>query len=182
LDGNYEAELKFKMLKKLLNIVGLKDRLHLEWVSASEGLRFAQVVKEFVEKIKALGPSPLRKKDIEPQFLEKIQAIEEVAKNYRIRGFVARERNLIENENVYGKKILIENFDALFDNALRAEYIRSQIYLLLKKKPMSVKNLSNYLPLESNQVLNHVLVLKQRGLIALENIDGLSPLYTALQV
>jgi F420-non-reducing hydrogenase iron-sulfur subunit len=36
-------------------------RLRLEWVSASEGGKFARVVKEFLEEIKALGPSPLRK-------------------------------------------------------------------------------------------------------------------------
>jgi F420-non-reducing hydrogenase iron-sulfur subunit len=32
----------------------------LEWVSASEGPRFAQVVKEFTEEIKKLGPSPYK--------------------------------------------------------------------------------------------------------------------------
>ncbi|NVM02626.1 MAG: hydrogenase iron-sulfur subunit [Candidatus Helarchaeota archaeon] len=182
LDGNYEAELKFKMLKKLLKFVNLDERLHLEWVSAAEGLRFSQVIKDFTEKIKALGPSPLSKKDIDPEFLEQIQAIEDVAKNYRVRAFVARERNLIENENVYGKKISEEEFNNIFDNALKLEYIRSRIYLLLKKKSMSVKNLSNYLYMESNQILNHILVLKLRGLVALDNVDGYSPLYTAIEV
>lgn len=182
LDGNYEAELKFKMLKKILKYVDLEERLHLEWVSAAEGLRFSQVIQNFTEKIKALGPSPLRGKDVDPELLEQIQAIEEVVKGSRIRGFVARERNLIENENVYGKEISEEDFNVIFENALKMEYIRNRIYLLLKKKPMSVKNLSKYLSVESNQVLNHVLVLKQRGLVVLENIEGYSPLYTAIEV
>ena len=37
------------------------ERFRLEWVSAAEGPRFAQVVGEFTEQIKALGPSPYRK-------------------------------------------------------------------------------------------------------------------------
>jgi coenzyme F420-reducing hydrogenase delta subunit len=34
--------------------------LRLEWFSAAEGQRFAQVTKEFVEEVKKVGPSPLR--------------------------------------------------------------------------------------------------------------------------
>jgi coenzyme F420-reducing hydrogenase delta subunit len=33
----------------------------LEWVSAAEGGRFAQLIKEFVEDVKKAGPSPLKK-------------------------------------------------------------------------------------------------------------------------
>jgi F420-non-reducing hydrogenase iron-sulfur subunit len=36
------------------------ERLKLEWVSAAEGQRFAQVVTDFISEIKRLGPSPLR--------------------------------------------------------------------------------------------------------------------------
>ena len=37
-----------------------EERFRLEWVSASEGPRFAQVVTEMVKKIKELGPSPYK--------------------------------------------------------------------------------------------------------------------------
>jgi hypothetical protein len=33
----------------------------LEWVSAAEGGRWAELIKEFVEDVKKVGPSPLRK-------------------------------------------------------------------------------------------------------------------------
>jgi len=49
------------MLKKVIQQLGLKpERLRLEWISASEGDRFATVVKDMTEEIKKLGPSPLR--------------------------------------------------------------------------------------------------------------------------
>jgi len=47
--------------KKLLPQLGIEsERLRLEWVSAAEGQRFTEVVSNFVEEIKKLGPSPLR--------------------------------------------------------------------------------------------------------------------------
>ena len=58
--GNYQAKERFEILKRLFHILGLeKERLRLEWVSAAEGGRFAQVVKEFVEDVKKVGRSPL---------------------------------------------------------------------------------------------------------------------------
>lgn len=62
--GNLEAEKKVKIVKKLLEIVGFEsERLALEWVSAAEGMRFSRLIKDFVEKIKRLGPNPLKKKE-----------------------------------------------------------------------------------------------------------------------
>jgi F420-non-reducing hydrogenase iron-sulfur subunit len=47
-------------MKQLLEFSGVDpERLVLKWVSSAEGPRFAQVVTDFVEKIRALGPSPL---------------------------------------------------------------------------------------------------------------------------
>jgi coenzyme F420-reducing hydrogenase delta subunit len=44
--------------------LGIEDeRLRLEWFSAAEGQRFAQVIKEFVEDVKKVGPSSLRNLD-----------------------------------------------------------------------------------------------------------------------
>jgi F420-non-reducing hydrogenase iron-sulfur subunit len=37
-----------------------KERLRLEWISAAEGQRFANVITEFVQEVKKVGPSPLR--------------------------------------------------------------------------------------------------------------------------
>jgi F420-non-reducing hydrogenase iron-sulfur subunit len=48
------------MTKTLLECTGIDPRrLRLAWISASEGAKFAQVVRDFVEEIKALGPGPV---------------------------------------------------------------------------------------------------------------------------
>lgn len=56
-EGNYKALRRFKLLKKVLPDYGIEeDRIRLEWVAASEGERFAQIVDEFTDQIRSLGP------------------------------------------------------------------------------------------------------------------------------
>jgi len=56
--GNLSARRKFAMLKNFLSYVGIEsDRTLFTWVSASEGEKFAEVVKGVTEKVKALGPA-----------------------------------------------------------------------------------------------------------------------------
>ncbi len=58
--GNLSARRRVVGLKPFLEAVGIgKDRLRLEWISASEGPKVAETVKSFTETIKGLGPSPL---------------------------------------------------------------------------------------------------------------------------
>ncbi len=59
--GNYRTRRRMALLKVILRQFGLHtDRFRLEWVSAAEGEKFAQVVNEFVQRVTALGPSPYR--------------------------------------------------------------------------------------------------------------------------
>ncbi len=62
-NGNLRTRKRVKMVKKLLEQMGINPkRLRLEWISATEGNKFAKVIKEFVEEVKELGPSPWRRK------------------------------------------------------------------------------------------------------------------------
>lgn len=59
--GNYKAKRRVEKLWNLLDEIGIgRERLRLEWISAPEGEKFARVIKEFVEDLKKIGPSPLK--------------------------------------------------------------------------------------------------------------------------
>ena len=50
-----------KLLKKLLDEMGIESaRVRFEYISASEGQKFASVVTEFVDELKRLGPSHIK--------------------------------------------------------------------------------------------------------------------------
>jgi F420-non-reducing hydrogenase iron-sulfur subunit len=56
-DGNYYARRRYALMHNLLDFVGIEaGRLRIDWVSAAEGHRFAQVVRELTEQVQALGP------------------------------------------------------------------------------------------------------------------------------
>ncbi len=60
-EGNYKMMRRFALLKKLLADYGIDDaRVRLEWVSASEGQRFADLVNDMTERVRELGPSTIR--------------------------------------------------------------------------------------------------------------------------
>jgi len=63
LSGNFKAQRRIALLKTILGQFGIEpERLRLEWVSASEGDRFATIVKDMTEQIKKLGPGPFKSK------------------------------------------------------------------------------------------------------------------------
>jgi len=58
--GNYRAAEQYEKTEALVAMLGLEaTRLRLEWISAAEGIRFANLMNEFVEQVRAVGPSPL---------------------------------------------------------------------------------------------------------------------------
>jgi len=61
IEGNLRGKERVEMTKEVLRGIGVDpERLRLEWVSASEGARFAEVVREFSEMIREKGPNPIR--------------------------------------------------------------------------------------------------------------------------
>jgi F420-non-reducing hydrogenase iron-sulfur subunit len=60
-EGNYKTARRIPLLKRLLADFGIEDdRVRLEWVSASEGRRFADVVDDMTNRVRALGPCKVR--------------------------------------------------------------------------------------------------------------------------
>lgn len=60
ISGNFKALRRITLLKRALSEFGIEpERLRLEWISASEGDKFASVVRDMVEEIKNLGPNPV---------------------------------------------------------------------------------------------------------------------------
>ncbi|NSW94213.1 MAG: hydrogenase iron-sulfur subunit [Bacteroidales bacterium] len=61
-EGNYRCLRRYKLLQKYIRQVGIEpERLKLEWISASEGKQFADLVNSFTETIRDLGPCKIQK-------------------------------------------------------------------------------------------------------------------------
>ncbi len=60
-EGNYKTLRRADLMARLLQDLGIeKERFRLEWVSASEGQRFADIANDMTERVRALGPCRVR--------------------------------------------------------------------------------------------------------------------------
>lgn len=74
LTGNLRAKKRVEYTKKLLDEIGVGgERLEMYNIAASDGPRFAEVAREMDEKIRAMGPSPIK------AMLQKINATNNMA-------------------------------------------------------------------------------------------------------
>ena len=68
--GNERAVEQFEKTVRMVKMLGIENgRLRLEWISAAEGARFAQIIDEFTNQVRELGPSAFsstakKKKDV----------------------------------------------------------------------------------------------------------------------
>jgi len=176
--GNYYTEKKIKLTKKLMEKTGIEpQRLHLEWVSASEGERFSKVVADFVDEVKALGPSPVAGDEPDVDILEGLFVAKNAARDFRLRSLVAREIQLTEKGNVYDKKLSQEEFDNLMDSVIEDEINRQKILLMTIDGPYSVLDIASQIKLSPERVLQHIVTLKDRGLVVVDRFEGEMPLY-----
>jgi len=170
-EGNYYAEKKIEMARRLLKEAGVEpERLRLEWVSANEGERFAATISEFTGKIKEMGRLEFEK--------DKMEAVRMAAADYRLRILATKERELLEEGNKYGEVFTQHEMDKLLDDMVREDYEAKRILLKLKK-PMSVKEISSELNWKPNVVFRHILDLKRHERIELHEIRDNTPTYVA---
>jgi F420-non-reducing hydrogenase iron-sulfur subunit len=69
-EGNYKCLRRFKLLQKYIAQMGIeKERLQLEWISASEGKQFSELVNNMTKTMLTLGPSKV-KKSLEVEYIK----------------------------------------------------------------------------------------------------------------
>lgn len=63
--GNYYARRRIALVKELLQFFGLEpQRFQMSWVSAAEGTKYTQIIKDFVQEIKPLGPQTKLRRNV----------------------------------------------------------------------------------------------------------------------
>lgn len=182
-EGNVYAELTFNALEKLLVLADLEpERLELRWVSPVEEVRFTKITEDFARQLEKLGPSPLAREKRNVNMFENVSAAKNAAADFRLRALVGKEKELTKSVNAYGERISQEEFNSLLDEVAKAEFIRHKILLLTRNTPFSVKELAKVLNMKPAVVLRHILNMRRKGRIALDSVDGTTPVYKAVEV
>ena len=181
IDGNYETEIKMKMLSNLLEHVNFSKRIRLDWVSAAEGNRFAQLVKEFTKNVENLGPNPIKDSKLKTETLDDLNAVKSTLTDIRLRGLIARKRELITDGNVHGEILSSEKFEKILEDATQNEFIRNKIMEKIKEKGKSVPDIAKEINIESYKVLEHIVTLRARGLVDVYEINEEIPTFISIK-
>ncbi len=178
--GNYHTLNKIALVKKLIEKAGLDSaRLRLEWVSASEGQRFSEIITDFTEKVKALGPNTAA---TDSMLRARLDAAVDAASGMRLRTLVGKMHLITDGKNVYNCKIPKADMEMILDEATDMEFYRNLILRNLVAQPKSVKQLSRELDVPPDKVLNCIISLRGDNKIGDAGHEGMSPLYLALKV
>ena len=174
LTGNFQAEKKIQLTRKLFEMAGIgSERILLDWVSAGEGERFAQVVRQFVEKMRQLGPFVL-----DPETKERLHAIGASLEGEKIRWMVGKGPELLEKENVYGERLPKERIQEVIEGTIRDEFIKNRIMLLVGSKPLAAAEISKTLNLQLKDTLPYLVSLVGEGRIGFDpSEEGKVPKY-----
>lgn len=171
--GNYEAENKMRMTKRVLEKIGIEpERLYLDWVSAAEGRRFSEVIIEFTAKIQKIGPINQDK-----NLMKKISVGEAIVESVRMRWVVGKERELTESGNVYNEKINKDELEDLIWKNIVAEYDKHRICSSIGKQPQTVSKIAKELNMSKAEVFKYIAAMESQGLITLQDFKGNTPRY-----
>jgi len=163
--GNFHALGMVLLMEKLLKHIGVNpERLRLEWVSAAEGIRFADVMNDVVNKIKELGPIGKGEGIDGDRLRLQLKAIMNLLPYIKL---VERERmNVpIDKEEAYKEFFNSEEADRLFRELIVDPLFISEIMLLLREKPLTVGEISMSLGLDSSEASRYLNRSSRQGLI-----------------
>jgi coenzyme F420-reducing hydrogenase delta subunit len=161
-EGNYDALGNMHLCKKLLRHIELNpERLRLEWISASEGSRFAEVMSDFAARLRPLG----REEELHEAVVNfRLRALSQLVPYLKL---VEREKLRVptKSEEAYNEFYNSEEVNRLFDDLIVEKLAISQILLALEEKPLSTAEISEVVGLNSSEVSRHMNSSSRRGLV-----------------
>ncbi len=164
-EGNYDALGNMLLGKKLLEHVGLSaDRLRLEWISAAEGARFAEVMSDFATQLRDLGPLGEGEGIAPPDLKLKLDALGQLVPWVKL---VEREKFRVpeRSEAAYYEYYARDDVNRLFAELIAEKLTVSQTMMLLQEKPLSTREISERLGLSASAVSKHLNVSSRQGLV-----------------
>jgi F420-non-reducing hydrogenase iron-sulfur subunit len=164
-EGNYDALSVMHLSKKLLKLIGVNpDRLRLEWVSAGEGIRFAEVMNDFSQMIKALGPLGTSEGIDESELKFRLEAASKLVPYIKL---VERERlrTRFSTEKEYAEFFASDEVNRIFDETIGAKLAGTEIVMLLRDAGLSAVEIAKRLGLSTTQASRHLNTLVKQQMI-----------------
>jgi len=155
-EGNYDAVSMMLLTRKLLEHIGISpERIRLEWVSAAQGNRFAEVVTDFTNKLKELGPPGTSEGIEENRMKLKLEAAKSIVPYLKL---VEREslRVRFKTREEYEEFFNSDRVNKIFKESVVEKLAMQEILLLLREKPFSIDECSDILGLSRAEISRYL--------------------------
>lgn len=163
--GNYDALSLLHICRRLLTYIGVNpERLRLEWLSSSEGSRFAEVMNDFSRQVGEFGPLGEGEGLDEDALRIKLEAVTQLIPYVKL---VERERLRVplKSEEEYNKFFAGDQVARLFDELVAGRLNIGQIMLLLRDGALSTGEISEALQLNPSEVSRYLNTSARQGLV-----------------
>jgi coenzyme F420-reducing hydrogenase delta subunit len=163
--GNYDALGNTYLCRKIMEHIGLNpERLRIAFMSSGDGILLAEVINDFTNKIKELGPLGKNEGEDENGLKVKLEAVRKLVPYIKL---VERERLRVpsKSEEAYNKFFTSDEFNDLFNDLIVNKLAISQIMLLLGERPLSTGEISEILGLNPSEVSRHMNISSRQGLV-----------------
>jgi len=164
-EGNYDALGNMYLTRKLLEHMGVNpDRLRLEWISAAEGTRFAEVMNDFAKRLAELGPLG-EGEGLDGEGLRvSLTAANKLVPYMKL---VERERLRVPVRTEEGYKEFFAGDEAnrLFDQLIADKLALARILTLLEEEPRSTGQIAEVLSLNPSDVSRYMSSSSRQGLV-----------------
>jgi coenzyme F420-reducing hydrogenase delta subunit len=163
--GNYDALSNTYLCKKLLGYIGVNpERLKIEFMSAADGNVLADVMNEFGQEVKELGPLGKDEGIDEKELKFKLEAVRKIVPYIRL---AERERLRIpvKSKEAYHDFFTSDEFDRLFDDIISDKLAISQITMLLGEEPLSTGEIAKKLDMNPSDVSRYMNISSRHGLV-----------------
>ena len=170
-EGNYDALFNMHFGRKLLERIGINPkRLRLEWISASEGTRYAEVMNDFGKQLKEMGPLG-ESEGLDAETLKlNLLAVTRLLPYAKL---VERERLRVrfDKQEQYDEYFASDEFNRLFEELIVDKLAISRIMLLLRDNPLSARDISEVLDIKANEVSRHLSNSSRLGLVSFDDTE-----------
>lgn len=164
-EGNYDALSMMHICKRILAHIGVNpNRLRLEWLSSSEGIRYAEIMTDFSSQLKQLGPLGVGE-GIDADVLKlRLEAVTKLIPYIKL---VERERLRVpvKSETAYTTFFASDEVEDLFNELIGDKLTLGQIISLLGESPLSTAELSERIGVKPSEVTKQINSASRQGLV-----------------
>ena len=164
-EGNYDALGNMHLCRKLMRHVGLDPgRLRIEWISAAEGTRFAEIMSDFAAQLRELGPLGQGEGIDAADLKIKLDTLDRLIPYVKL---VERQKLRVpeRSEEAYRAFYESDATDQLFHDLIADKLAVGQILMLLEESPLSVREISERLDLNPSDVSKHLNDSSRQSLV-----------------